>query len=243
MTIFLRMLITHLLSDFALQSDKSVICRKENLWQSRYLYIHASVYAILVGAASFAWEYSWVTSGCIVIILFASHVLIDGFKVTFTDNLPNFFVDQLIHITILAAIAAYLSPEGFNLFILPLQTASASEEILAVLLGFFILLWPTGVVISYLIRPFKKDISSEGEKRGIDKAGLWIGFLERFLTYGFIVAGYPQAIGLLVAGKSVFRFGEIKKDNRAEVEYILIGSLLSFAAALAVGQLVKMFIA
>jgi len=43
--------------------------------------------------------------------------------------------------------------------------------------------------------------------------------------------------------KSLFRFGEIKDPaNRKEAEYILIGTLLSFGFALAVGMVVKTLI-
>jgi len=242
MIIFLRMLIAHIVADFSLQSDESVACRKEKGWHSRSLYTHAFIYATLVAVVTLAWDNSWKHFAFVFIILFASHLLIDGFKVKFTDKLPSFLIDQCLHIIILIAISAYLSPVGFEPFINPLKAAFTSEKILVILLGFLIILWPTGVLISHLIRPFKDGITENEEHNGLDRAGLWIGLLERFLTYGFVIAGYPQAISLLVAGKGVFRFGEIKDGNRAEVEYILIGSLFSFTSALVVGQLVKMFI-
>jgi hypothetical protein len=45
---------------------------------------------------------------------------------------------------------------------------------------------------------------------------------------------------MLAAAKSVFRYGEIKDPGkRRETEYILIGTLLSYAVALATGLLIK----
>ncbi len=242
MIIFLRMLIAHIIVDFSLQSDGSVACRKEKGWHSPSLYKHAFVYAALVAAVTLAWEASWKDFSLIFIFLFISHLLIDGFKVKFTDELSTFLVDQCLHITILIAVSAYLLPEGLEPFIKPLAVAFTSDKVLVILLGALVVLWPTGVLISYLIRPFKDGMNENEDLNGLDKAGLWIGLLERFLTYGFVIAGYPQAISLLVAGKSVFRFGEIKDGNRAEVEYILIGTLFSFTSALAVGELVKIFV-
>ena len=63
-----------------------------------------------------------------------------------------------------------------------------------------------------------------------------------FLAYSFILGGHLEAIGFLVAAKSVFRFGEIKDpQNREEAEYILIGTLLSFVIAITVGYVIKIF--
>jgi hypothetical protein len=47
-----------------------------------------------------------------------------------------------------------------------------------------------------------------------------------------------SAIGLLITAKSVFRFGDLSKaKNRKLTEYVLIGTLLSFGIAIAVGLL------
>jgi hypothetical protein len=240
------MAIAHVLADFSFQSDKSVSCRKTNLWRSPNLYKHALIYALLVTTAALAWEVSWESFGIIGAILFLSHLAIDGLKVLFTDKLTSFLIDQALHIIVLVAISTYLSTGDIDQLLIPLQNIANSPKILVVILGFLTVLWPAGVLISYLIRPFKEEIGKKSTENkdngGMEKAGLWIGFLERFLTYGLVLAGYPQAISLLIAGKSIFRFGEIKAGNRAEVEYILIGSLLSFTAALVIGQLVKMAI-
>ena len=46
------------------------------------------------------------------------------------------------------------------------------------------------------------------------------------------------AIGLLIAAKSVFRFGDLNKGkNRKLTEYVLIGTLLSFGLAILSGML------
>ncbi len=70
-----------------------------------------------------------------------------------------------------------------------------------------------------------------------------IGTLERLLIYIFVIVGQYSAIGFLVTAKSILRFGEIKSsaatgsDNRKEPEYVLIGTLMSVAWAIAVGLL------
>ena len=63
-----------------------------------------------------------------------------------------------------------------------------------------------------------------------------IGILERLLVFLFILLDRWEAIGLLIAAKSVFRFNDLKEsNNRKWTEYILIGTLLSFGMAMAAG--------
>lgn len=60
----------------------------------------------------------------------------------------------------------------------------------------------------------------------------------------FIVTGHWEAVGFLLAAKSVFKFGDLKESkDRKLTEYILIGTLLSFGIAMAVAILVVNVIA
>jgi hypothetical protein len=43
----------------------------------------------------------------------------------------------------------------------------------------------------------------------------------------------PGAIGFLIAAKSILRFGELR-DHRKEAEYVIIGTMWSFACGLVV---------
>jgi hypothetical protein len=55
--------------------------------------------------------------------------------------------------------------------------------------------------------------------------------------------GHFDAIGFLLAAKSIFRFGDLKEaKDRKLTEYVLIGTLLSFGIALLIGLLVKISI-
>jgi|TARA_B100001059_G_C17836907_1_gene588819 hypothetical protein len=78
----------------------------------------------------------------------------------------------------------------------------------------------------------------------LEKAGKYIGILERLFVFGFIIINQWSAIGLLIAAKSVFRFGDLSKaKDRKLTEYILIGTLLSFGIAISVGLLYNFIIA
>ena len=56
----------------------------------------------------------------------------------------------------------------------------------------------------------------------------------------FIITNHFEAIGFLLAAKSIFRFGDLKEaKDRKLTEYVLIGTLLSFGIAILIGLLVE----
>jgi hypothetical protein len=76
-----------------------------------------------------------------------------------------------------------------------------------------------------------------------NKAGRWIGVLERLLIYVLVIIGAAAAAGLVVAAKSILRFPEISaKPAAIDPEYVLIGSLASWLIAFSMGALVASII-
>ncbi len=69
------------------------------------------------------------------------------------------------------------------------------------------------------------------------RGGRVIGPLERLLVLGFVLAGQPTTAALVVTAKSLLRYPELRShddvDIHAVTEYVLIGSLVSWAIALA----------
>jgi hypothetical protein len=68
---------------------------------------------------------------------------------------------------------------------------------------------------------------------GFPSGGETIGQLERFLVFVLILIGHFEAIGFLVAAKSILRFGEMKEDRR-DAEYVIIGTMWSLVLGLIV---------
>lgn len=69
------------------------------------------------------------------------------------------------------------------------------------------------------------------------RGGRVIGPLERLLIVGLVLAGQPTTAALVVTAKSLLRYPELRShddvDVHAVTEYVLIGSLMSWALALA----------
>jgi hypothetical protein len=70
--------------------------------------------------------------------------------------------------------------------------------------------------------------------------GIKIGIIERLLVIIFVVTGEYSAMGLILAGKSLARFEDLK--DKGFSEYYLLGTLLSFLFGITGGILIKMLI-
>ena len=72
----------------------------------------------------------------------------------------------------------------------------------------------------------------------LPNAGKLIGNVERFLSLLFVLLGQYEAVGFIIAAKSILRFAE---GDKAKSEYVLIGTLLSFSIAIFVGVAIKLY--
>jgi hypothetical protein len=78
----------------------------------------------------------------------------------------------------------------------------------------------------------------------LPQGGRLIGQLERLMIYVLVLSGEIVAIGLLIAAKSILRFGEIQgAQGRLIAEYVIIGTLASFAWALGISIAVSRLLA
>lgn len=71
----------------------------------------------------------------------------------------------------------------------------------------------------------------------LDRAGKYIGFLERFLIGVFIILEMVPGLALLATLKTIARFKQF--ESKAFAEYYLIGTLLSFSLGICWSLLIK----
>lgn len=86
------------------------------------------------------------------------------------------------------------------------------------------------------MKTFKIEIKMNDD---LPNAGKLIGITERFLILTFIFLKQFEAIGFLLAAKSILRYKNDDDNNTIKTEYLLIGTLLSFGLALAISQFVR----
>jgi Protein of unknown function (DUF3307) len=214
------LLLAHVLADFVFQTQWMV----GNKRRPEGLALHG----LVVLATALA------TTGAIslgLLWLAALHVGIDALKARLRRGLASFLLDQAAHLATIAALALWrpsIWADGLwsgqtALPALMLLTASA---ILATRAG--------GFAVGYLMQPFAARLPAEVTAESLPGAGRVIGLLERGLIFALILLGQPAGVGLLIAAKSILRFGALK-DDRALSEYVIIGTLASFSWAILVG--------
>ncbi|MCF8362459.1 MAG: DUF3307 domain-containing protein [Prolixibacteraceae bacterium] len=220
-SLFYAMLTGHLIADFWLQPSKWVRCKKENGWKSKHLIFHALIAAILPVLFTMQIELWW-----LVPVIFIVHYLVDFMKSKSRDGFVAFITDQTVHIGLLLGLSFLISHP---------ESAFLSQQFWIFSAGFVLVTTPTGILIGKFLQMITLTQSTPLKTN----ASAWIGMIERILILIFILAGHIQAIGFLVAAKSIFRFSETQKEGNPKAEYFLLGTLVSFLVAILVGMGIK----
>ena len=231
MMLFLKFLLAHLLGDFVFQPEKWVKDKEEKKVKSIKLYFHIVVHIILLLLVlQFNMKEYWL--GFLIIII--SHYIFDLLKV-YLQNIKTkriwFFIDQFLHILILALVTFNYSDT-----IISLENIFTDKNILFVIC-LLLATYVTSVIIKVIITQWNPETQEESDE-SLAKAGRYIGILERLLIFVFIINEHWEAVGFLLAAKSIFRFGDLTESGERKLtEYILIGTLLSFGFAILIGLL------
>jgi Protein of unknown function (DUF3307) len=241
----IRLLLAHILADFVFQNRTMVQNKK---WFTVPMIIHITIVFAL----------TYILGGSIVIaaIIAFSHWLFDSIKAKFSkDNKLSeytlFCIDQTLHILVILVLWAY----KYNLFsncktalLLPITNYKMS----LVVTGYAFVIWPLGYLIKFALdkmelleeRPNSNietsknsnqgDLKSTEEKNSnIKNAGKLIGQFERIIILTFVLLSQYEAIGFLITGKSIIRFAQ--KDENLKSEYVLVGTMMSYALSILAG--------
>lgn len=203
-SLFFPMIAGHLVADFWLQPSSWVSHKKENGWKSKKLVLHTFIASVLPVVFTLQLTLWW-----FVPVIFLTHYLIDVVKSKVKQTMWFFLADQLLHIGILWILATFFTditiPESFNFFWIYAS-------------GFILITNPLGILTGMFLKSVTKSESNAVQLN----ASAWIGIFERILIVIFVTTGQIQAIGFLVAAKSVFRFSEIQQEGNQKAEYFLL---------------------
>ena len=222
--LFLCLLLAHLIADFALQTSKSCKSKREKKWCSGWHYIHAAMVFVLSWLASFHLGFWW----CALVIA-VSHFAIDIWKSYREENVKWFVVDQVFHIAILGVVAwRWL---GYNEWIAPFGIGT---KYIALLVAIIVCWKPANIFIKLMLKYYSVNVPDAHTDTGFN-AGALIGDIERWLILAFVIMQRYEALGLLIAAKSIIRFGD---KETAKTEYVLAGTLMSIFIAVMAGLMV-----
>ena len=223
-------LLAHLVSDFYLQTEKSCKSKADNAFKSRHLYIHALITFGCAWLFSLSVGFWWAA-----LLIAALHLIIDGLKSVCKNLKGAFFIDQLLHLAVIVAVVALFNNKGEISFAAWLP----EPKVLLWIVAFVFCLRPANFIIQNIFKEAKISIPDSGKEQSLPNAGRVIGNVERMLTLVFVMLGQYEAIGFLLAAKSLLRFRE---TDTVKSEYVLVGTLLSFGIAILSGVAVVLIL-
>lgn len=227
--ILFRLLFAHILSDFVIQSDK-VVSNKNKKKITSHIY-HSLTHAILSYCILLQWD-KWF----ILPVIFVSHLLIDLWKTNQKDRLFSFIIDQVLHLLIIISLWLILT-EQFDRLANSCMYLLKNEKIWGITIAYLLILKPSSIFLSLFTKRWRMN---DEIMHNLQNAGCWIGYLERVMILTFVLLNQIEAIGFLLAAKSIFRFGELNNTKDIKTtEYVLIGTFASFMIAIMVGLAVR----
>ncbi len=224
-----KLILAHFVTDFLLQPKSWVDERTKKHFASPLLYLHGFVTAIV------AFAITGFTYWQVGLVIFGTHIIIDGWKSYQKTNFTYFMVDQLLHLLVIIGCwyLTFLSSEKLNS---AWQLLNKDLHIWKIVTAFVFVTTPTGILIGQFTKQWQDKIENADS---LLNAGKWIGIIERIIVLIFVLKNDYAAISLLLAAKGIIRFNE-KDRPEIKTEYLVIGTLLSICIAIVAGLVVKM---
>ena len=237
--LLLNLLLAHVIGDFYCQTGRSCNGKREKGLMGIDLYVHAFIILVLSWLSAWSWSFWWAA-----LVIGVIHLFIDASKAAVERKLKidgqpihmtryavwPFVIDQVFHVAVIAFVAWWwLHYNGWSQF-----TWLPTLRLMAVLAIF--LCWkPANLLIKHILRYCQVKIMQNQQDQTYFKSGALIGTLERWLIVFFMAIQQYEAIGFLVAAKSILRFSETKESEKSE--YVLAGTLVSITIAVVCGGL------
>jgi hypothetical protein len=236
---FWKIFLAHVLTDFVFQSDSIA----ENKGEGKILSIHCLTFFLLSTLLLLPTLSFKVTLVIAALSLFhgavdyPKHLIEQRAK---KDSWLYFVVDQSVHILGIG-IAFLILERGYYQRFGHVIAEYWTNPVIFLIISFFVAIVFGGSFLTGLLCRSFLDTSRLKRKPGIEKAGRYLGILERSLVLTAVLMGKFEFIGFLIAAKSIARYPEIRGGNRF-AEYYLIGTLTSISIALFGGLFLRYLI-
>ena len=234
--IFWKILLAHALTDFVFQTDSLA----KNKGKITALSVHTLIFFLLsVVFLLPAFSYQTVTA---LICLAFFHGFVDYLKNLIQKGTAGshwlyFLGDQALHVLGIGAVVFFLDKERFHGWVDVLSTRWSQPSLFLFVSVFVVIVFGGGFFTGILCSGFSGRLNLE-KRPGIERAGRYIGILERSLVLTAVLFAKMEFIGYIFAAKSIARYPEMK-DGGHFAEYYLIGTLTSISIAFFGGLLLK----
>jgi len=224
----------HLIADYTLQTDKKAKNKNKKGFKSKFLKWHVLI--VFLSSFLLSFQLKFVVASLFIAL---THWIIDGFKPKLNNSKYlgkyAFFIDQFLHILIIiGTVCFFYTKIGFEPII------NINFKYLLLFFLFLITSKPSNILVReiFSFAEIKIDQKKEDE---LLKAGRIIGTLERWLIVLFVITNHFEAVGFLIAAKSILRYSPKNNDGFNKTEYVLIGTMLSFGIAIVAGLIFLKF--
>ena len=222
----LTQLLAHIIADFYGQTDQFCEKKEKEVFRSWRLYAHGGVVFLCSWIFSATLDFWWMA-----LVLGISHITLDALKSGYKDTPYAFWIDQVFHIyIILTACYTFFALEAYTPVLL------INTQYLLITIGLLLCIKPANIVIREIFRHAQIQPISQNKNGELPNAGKLIGSFERLLAFFFVLLGQYEALGFLIAAKSLLR---LRDSETAKSEYVLVGTLISFFIAILLGVLVN----
>lgn len=229
-SLLIKLLTAHMVSDYFLQFNSWSKDKEVNKIRSKKLYLHILItfLAALLFSGSF-----WAA-----LFIGVTHYLIDLGKIYSKQNrFVLFIVDQALH-TIIIIITWLFLINGWTWLSDAFIWLVDEPKTWILVFAYGIITFPLSVVINIFTHKWRSQLEPDRQE-SLQKAGLWIGVFERVLILTFILTNQFSAMGFLIATKAILRF---KDTETKQMEYVLIGTLMSITPTILLGILANYLI-
>ena len=198
-------------------------------------------HALVHGLFAYLFVMDW-TNWLVPVVVLVSHLIIDVLKDICLSKIqykPNdvrsnwecilFFIDQALHVLVIWMLLKYVDIAEYTV----MCSNILDTKVLSCIIAYLIVVKPTSILIGMFTQRWQNILS---DSKGLHDAGMWIGYAERVLALTFVLLGTYEALGFLIAAKSLLRFQE---TDTKRTEYVLIGTLLSFGVAVLLGVIIN----
>jgi hypothetical protein len=233
---FWKLFLAHVLTDFVFQSDSIVRDKGRVKILSLHCLIFFSLSVVLL-LPTFSFNVTLIVATLSVFHGFVDYAKNLLEKRAKKDNWLFFAADQAIHILGIGAAFLILERGHYQGFVQGIVAYWSNRAIFLVSSFFVAIVFGGRFLTGLLCRSFLDRLSVQ-RKPGIEKAGRYLGILERSLILAAVLMGKFEFIGFIVAAKSIARYPEIKRGSDFG-EYFLIGTLISISIAFFGGLLLR----
>jgi hypothetical protein len=234
--IFWKILLAHVFTDFIFQPDPLV----ENKGKVVVLFVHSLIFfllSVVILLPTFSYQ---IVIALMLLSLF--HGSVDYLKNLIQKRNEKshwgyFLGDQVIHIMGIVAVVFFLDKKYLLAWVDVLSTYWSKPSVFLFLSLFVLIVFGGGFFTGILCKGFLGRLNLE-KKPGIERAGRYIGIVERSLVLTAVLFGKMEFIGYIFAAKSIARYPEMKEESHFG-EYYLIGTMTSIAIAFFGGLFLK----